>query len=130
MNLTGRSGKLAIQPNAKSNLVATGRLTWNLLLAVAFAGSLAYILFNPLSTSVGSALYLQAGELLLEGQMPYVDFVDVNPPLIIYFSALWAGAAKLLGAHPIPIFSLGVWFLSVLSVLATREILPGGLRSR
>jgi hypothetical protein len=104
------------------NLIATGRLTWNLLLALAFAASLAYILFNPLSVSVGGALYLQAGELLLEGKVPYVDFVDVNPPLIIYFSALWAGAGKLLGAHPIPIFLLGVWALSVFSVLATREI--------
>jgi hypothetical protein len=109
--------------NSFTNLSTTGCLTWNLLLAVAFAGSLAYILFNPLSTSVGSALYLQAGEMLLDGQTPYVDFVDVNPPLIIYFSALWAGAAKLFGLHPILIFSLGVWLLSGLSVLATREIL-------
>ena len=125
MNLTG-SERLTIPSNTKTNsftnLSTTGRLTWNLLLAVAFAGSLAYILFNPLSTSVGSALYLQAGEMLLEGQTPYVDFVDINPPLIIYFSALWAGAAKLFGVHPILIFSLGVWLLSGLSVLATREI--------
>ena len=124
MNLTG-SERLTIPSNTKTNsftnLSTTGRLTWNLLLAVAFAGSLAYILFNPLSTSVGSALYLQAGEMLLEGQTPYVDFVDINPPLIIYFSALWAGAAKLFGVHPILIFSLGVWLLSGLSVLATRR---------
>lgn len=123
MNLARSSESLATSPNPKSVSVASGRLSWNLLLALAFAASLAYILFNPLSASVGSALYLQAGELLLEGQTPYVDFVDVNPPLIIYFSTLWVGAAKLFGANPIPIFSLGVWFLSVLSVLATRESL-------
>lgn len=104
-------------------LSATGRLTWNLLLALAFGGSLAYILFNPLTTSLSSAFYLQAGEMLLEGQTPYVDFVDVNPPLIIYFSALWAGAAKLLGLHPITTILLGVWLLSVMSALATRGIL-------
>ena len=115
--------KFGFQTSSEVALLASGRLTWNLLLALAFAASLAYVLFNPFSTSINSALYLQAGEMLLEGQIPYVDFVDVNPPLIIYFSALWAGAAKLFGVHPIPTFLLGVWFLSVFSVLGTREIL-------
>lgn len=60
--------KFGFQTSSEVALLASGRLTWNLLLALAFAASLAYVLFNPFSTSINSALYLQAGEMLLEGQ--------------------------------------------------------------
>ena len=100
------------------------------MLAALFALSLAHIIYFPLSTSLGSALYLQAGQMLLEGQMPYVDFVDINPPLIIYVSALFAALATLLKMHPITTFLFSVWILSIVSALSTRKILQTAFGER
>jgi len=35
-----------------------------------------------------AALYLQCGQLVLDGKIPYVDFYDNNPPLIMVLSCL------------------------------------------
>jgi hypothetical protein len=99
------------------------KLTRILIFAVLCSISFAYIIYYPLSTNLGSAMYLQAGQMLLEGQMPYVDFVDINPPLIIYVSAIFAGLAWLVKIHIITTFLLSVWFLSIVSILVTRKIL-------
>ena len=99
------------------------KLTWILIFAVLCSISFTYIIYYPLSTNLGSAMYLQAGQMLLEGQMPYVDFVDINPPLIIYVSAIFAGLARLVNVHIITTFLLSVWFLSIASILVTRKIL-------
>ena len=85
------------------------KLTWILIFSVLCSISFAYIIYYPLSTNLGSAMYLQAGQMLLEGQMPYVDFVDINPPLIIYVSAIFAGLARLVNVHIITTFLLSVW---------------------
>jgi hypothetical protein len=61
------------------------------------------------------AMYLQCGRLLLEGQTPYIDFIDLNPPLIFYLSIFPALLAKLLG------FSLlvgGICACGVLSIFS------------
>jgi hypothetical protein len=42
------------------------------------------ILHHPQFVSVDSAVYLNFSQLLLKGKMPYVDFVDVLPPLVFY----------------------------------------------
>ena len=68
--------------------------------------------------------------MLLEGQMPYVDFVDINPPLIIYVSALFAALATLLKMHPITTFLFSVWILSIVSALSTRKILQTAFGER
>lgn len=45
--------------------------------------------FSDFRTMAGDmGLYLQCGQLLLQGQKPYVDFFDTNPPLIMYLSTL------------------------------------------
>lgn len=35
-----------------------------------------------------TAMYLSCGRLILDGKVPYIDFFDLNPPLIMYLSAL------------------------------------------
>jgi hypothetical protein len=81
----------------------------------------------PLGIGHDAAMYLQAGALLVDGEVPYVDFVDLNPPLIVYLSALPAALARALGAHPAPVFLLLVWLATAASVLATYRWLCGGL---
>ena len=67
------------------------------------------------------AAYLQYGALLLDGKLPYVDFVDVNPPLIVYISAVPAFFARHCPLDPIVVFSLCVLGLVAWSTFAIRR---------
>jgi hypothetical protein len=69
------------------------------------------------------ALLLQIGELLLNGKLPYVDYVEVNPPLIQYLSVPPVLIARVLGLHPIPVFLVCVWLLVAASTLLIRRLL-------
>lgn len=60
------------------------------------------------------AQYLSAGQLLLNGALPYRDIVDTNPPLIIYLSAIPAALAALTG---LPLAVCGNVFLALLILL-------------
>lgn len=99
------------------------RLTWTLAIAAALVVALAYILYNPLRIHHDCAMFLQVGSLLLDGRLMYVDVVDLNPPLISYLNVIPAAVSRALGTHPIPTFLIGVWCLTVASVVATRTIL-------
>jgi hypothetical protein len=68
-------------------------------------------------------MYLDIGSRLLDGGVPYVDIVDINPPLIWYLNTIPASVARLLHVDIIPTFLVGVWLLTVASVAATRRIL-------
>ncbi len=59
--------------------------------------TLAVLLVGLLGVAVGHpaarinhdcALYLQQAELIVDGGVPYVDFVDTNPPLIMYLNVV------------------------------------------
>lgn len=65
-------------------------------LVVTLLGCLQYCL-NPLAIGCDTAMYLQCGQFLKEGLLPYVDFQDLNPPLIMYLGLLPALLAPLLG---------------------------------
>jgi hypothetical protein len=91
---------------------------------------LCVIAYRPLRVNHDSGMYLQAGALLLEGQVPYVDFVDLNPPLIVYLSAIPAGIARVLHAHSIPVFLVLVWLAVAVSSLAAASALRGTLGPR
>jgi hypothetical protein len=56
---------------------------------------------TPLSINWDNSMYLQYAQLLLQGQTPFVDFTDVNPPLIIYLSVLPVFISNLVNVHVI-----------------------------
>jgi hypothetical protein len=70
-----------------------------------------------------AAMYLQAAQLLLAGNIPYVDFIDLNPPMIVYISALPAGIAQLLGASPIAVFHGFVWIQVYISTVVIGHLM-------
>jgi hypothetical protein len=74
-------------------------------------GLLVSILLSAPRAHPDVAMYLQAAELLLEGERPYVDFVDLNPPLVFYLNTLPVALARLLGAHPMRVFALVIALL-------------------
>jgi hypothetical protein len=101
-----------------------GSLVWKVTILVALAGVMR-IALRPAQIQHDVAMYLQAGQLLLRGQRPYVDFVDLNPPLIIYLSAIPAAVARGLGTHVVPTAMLLVACAASLSLFFTRRILVG-----
>ena len=71
---------------------------------------------------------LYAAERILDGARPYVDVVEVNPPLIVWLNVGIAAIGRALGAAPVLIYRLAVIGCAVLSaILCHRALkrLPG-----
>ncbi len=72
---------------------------------------------SPLRINHDCAYYLQMAEALLDGGVPYCDFVDTNPPLIIYLSVVPVLIARTLGISVMVAFQATIITLLVLSSL-------------
>jgi hypothetical protein len=81
------------------------------------------IALRPAEVQHDVAMYLQAGELLLRGQRPYLDFIDVNPPLIMYLSAIPAALAAALRTPVVPTALLLVALAAAWSLATARRTL-------
>ncbi|MBY0552532.1 MAG: hypothetical protein K2W95_34945 [Candidatus Obscuribacterales bacterium] len=77
----------------------------------------------PWQIDCDCAMYLRCGQLLLEGKLPYVDFVDINPPLIMYLNLLPASLAKLTSLPLLVAFKCFFWCVTVLAWLTATTIL-------
>lgn len=73
-----------------------------------------FILLHHVCINLDSAGYVQAGQMLLEGQVPYVDFYDINPPWVMYVHVLPALASQWLAISPTLAFALFILLLLVL----------------
>ena len=93
------------------------------LIALLFIMMLWIIMRYPLRINHDCALYLQTGGLLIEGNLPYVDFFDTNPPLIMYLNMVPALFAKILLINPVQAFGLFVWALCLFSTIAAGRLL-------
>lgn len=54
-------------------------------------------MLDPLAINWDVSMYLQIGTMLLDGGIPYIDIVEINPPLVWYLHAIPAGISRLLG---------------------------------
>lgn len=70
------------------------------------------------------AMYLHTGELILDGQIPYVDFVEINPPLVMYLHAVPVAVARALGASPVSVFNVMVSLLAGVGAWSFLRYLP------
>ncbi|HNM48871.1 MAG TPA: hypothetical protein PKN86_04185 [Candidatus Obscuribacter sp.] len=52
-------------------------------------------LMHPLLVSADQSVYLAMAELILKGKVPYRDFFDFNPPLIMYLNTIPISVAHL-----------------------------------
>ncbi len=59
---------------------------------------------SPYNIGIDQAMYLQSAEMMLKGKKIYVDFIDINPPLIVYLNIPWAFIAALTGTSVILVF--------------------------
>lgn len=94
-----------------------------ILTGLVLALMLASIIITPLRINQDAALFLIAGRLILEGNTPYVDFIELNPPLIYYFNVIPNFVARLLAVNAIPVFTLIVFGLIIWSILTSYQLL-------
>jgi hypothetical protein len=90
-----------LKPNNTAN-----RLTWAILLVL-----LIHLFALPLWVNDDAAMYLEMGEKILDGQRPYVDYEEVNFPLIHYLSALPALLGRWFSVPSTVPFMLLMWIL-------------------
>lgn len=53
-----------------------------------FAATVVWFLSDAAGLNHDSAMFLYCGRLIVQGAVPYIDFVEVNPPLVMYLSAI------------------------------------------
>ncbi len=80
------------------------------LIAIVFSGG------TPLNHDC--ALFLQCAQLLLQGNVPYVDYVETNPPLVQYIHVVPVALAQWLGLNVAVTFQVFVLVLVLCSAAA------------
>lgn len=110
------------QPEPQGQDVRAETAWWAILLA-ALALVLVQVLTHPWDINHDAALYVHCGQLLLAGMRPYVDFVDLNPPLIMYLNVIPAFASKITTVGPILCYQLFVFALLIGSIFGIRHVL-------
>lgn len=98
-------------------------LTWDLLVGVKLLTFAIIIAIRPFNITHDCGLLLHAAQRMLDGNVPYVDFLEQNPPLIYYLFAIPVWGARTIGANPIPAYLGMFWLLIVASTLSVRRLL-------
>jgi len=77
------------------------------------------------------AMYLQSANLILDGLKPYVDFIDINPPLIMYLSIIPVVLAKALHISEFVALALCTMALIFVCAILLQNVIRGsGIFSR
>lgn len=93
-----------------------------IFLIIALLALLGLILLTPTGLNLDSTMYLEIGQYLLEGRLPYVDYVELNPPLIHYINVIPVFLANLSGLNPIFVYKLLIFVIVLYSVFMTRHL--------
>lgn len=78
---------------------------------------------HPLMIGWDPALHLQAAQLIVRGKLPYVDMMDVNPPLIWYLDMIPAALSDALNFPVTQSFNYFLAFLIAYSAAASAFLL-------
>jgi hypothetical protein len=118
LNHAGLGERLRGRWSGFSNVTVVPKLT-----LLVFLLGVIRVALQPAHVQHDVAMYLQAGQLLLRGQRPYVDFIDLNPPLITYLSAIPAAIAATLRVPIVPTALLLTLAAVAVSLATTRRTL-------
>jgi hypothetical protein len=97
-------------------------VAWLALFATV-AGMMGIVVFGGMVINPDGAAYLQCAALMLKGYIPYVDFVEINPPLIYYVNIPPVFLARFLGTNEPLVFHLMVAALAIFSTTAVGLLL-------
>ena len=82
-----------------------------------------FVLSDPNWIGWDAAAYMHWGLEITRGKLPFVDIVDINPPLVQFVHVLPAWFSRLTGLGPAQAFNLWVWAWAVASSLVVRSLL-------
>jgi len=92
-------------------------------LAAAVLGFLVwFFLYYPARLTFDAALYLELASRILEGQIPYVDYVEINLPAIHYLNIFPVLLSRAIGIHVFDAFWIFILLLIILSMVLTYVI--------
>jgi hypothetical protein len=77
---------------------------------------------RPLYISHDVSMYLEIGRRILEGQLPYVDYYEINFPIIHYLNVIPAQIALWTGMNVITVLLLCIWLLTVWTIWLSLRI--------
>lgn len=91
---------------------------WGLLgaLVILLGLQLFAIIWYPTKINHDVSIYVEIGHKILDGQLPYVDFFEINLPMMHYLAAIPAFIARVTGIASVTVMQGFVWVLSALSV--------------
>lgn len=105
-----------------SAVLATFRERSDLGVPLAIFVCIAHAMWTtPLDINHDVALNLSLAQKLLDGQTPYVDFVEINPPLMIYMNVPPVLLGGVFGVAPIIVFNILALGLCIWSTLSIRK---------
>ncbi len=89
-------------------------LFFSCLLLLCWSGSLCgYFSTHQILIAAEPAMHISCANLIVEGAMPYIDFVDNATPVLLYLFTLPVLLSKLCFLHPILIFNLLIVLLTI-----------------
>lgn len=95
-------------------------ITLLIIPAIVILGQLIYMLLQWQDfVNYDCAYYFLCAKKILDGKQPFVDFVDLLPPLIFYLSVPPVWLSQLLKVPIATVWSITVWCTIVLSFLAS-----------
>lgn len=118
---------LLMERVVKTRTRASRREMVNTYIVVAsiFIAILVHQMLFAMSIPAEAALALETGMQVVQGKVPYLDFMVVLSPGLIYLHALPAAISKILPFHPVLVFNLSVTLLAACSCVLTASILFG-----
>lgn len=89
-----------------------------ILLSIVTIAILIVIFVQPLRIHGDIGVHLETASRLLDGERPYSDYVDTNPPLITYINLVPVELSRVLGINPISSYLLLTLLAAIFSASA------------
>ena len=96
----------------------TARIFAILTLSIALGSLVAAVLFSGVPLRDDSGILLDSARLIVHGWVPYVDYVEMNPPMAHYINTLPIYLARISGLEIPTAFNIFVLVLTVYSAAA------------
>ncbi len=93
------------------------------VVAIVFFLVLLLLLRHPSMIAPEAALNLEAAKLIAAGKVPYVDFLCLVSPILLYGSLVPLLTAQVLNIAPSLVMNLTIWLIALGSTIASAKIL-------
>lgn len=103
----------------------TAQWVYPVLLSLLSLALLMQILMFPRRVTGDVSMFLDVGDRILQGQVPFVDIIEINVPINHYFAAIPAFAARALSVNPVTAVLVLIWLCVTITAFAAAYIARG-----